>query len=183
MLQPRGRRPTNRRICATRRQNAIKRLCLIPQGRIREVSTEVWLNPRELQASCVPRTGLAVPRTLPPKRSGLPGLTSVADDALRFGVTQHISVVLTVLDTISRAWEAGCEAGRAVTEVAAVQLQSCWRSQDRVVPNEIVLRLTLKAAAEVCCNPPSISISDLPGPTTTGDRSSPRRRGTSASLH
>jgi hypothetical protein len=63
--------PTNRPVCATGRQSAAEPVCLIPRGRILEVSTEVWLNPHEFQASCAPRTGFAIPRTWAPKRSGV----------------------------------------------------------------------------------------------------------------
>jgi len=43
----------------------------------------------------------------------------MADGALRFGATQHISVVLTAFCVVSRAPGAGCDAAGAVTEVAA----------------------------------------------------------------
>lgn len=162
---------------------AVKRLRLIPQGRILEVSTKVWLNPLDFRRPACPERDS---RSLEPcRRNGqaCQGLTSEADDALRCGVTQHISVVLTALGAVSRAWGAGCEAARCSNRSRCGPTLKLLALPGPVVPNEIFLRLTLKAATEVCCNPPSISISDLPGPTTTGDRSSPRRRSTSASLH
>ena len=158
-------------------------VCLIPLGRILEESTEVWLNPRELQASCVPRTGFAVPRTLPPKRSGLPGFnvrggrrTQVWRDPAHLSRAHCLGLGLPCL-------------GRRLRSRRCSDRSRCGPTSKQlalsgpVVPNEIILRLTLKAATEVSCNPPSISISDLPGPTTTGDRSSPRTGSTSASLH
>jgi len=47
------------------------------------------------------------------------GLTSMADGALRFGATQHISVVLTASCVVSHPRGADSEAAIAVTEVAA----------------------------------------------------------------
>jgi hypothetical protein len=183
VLRPRDRRLTNRPVCATCQQNAVKRFRLIPSGRILKVSTEVWLNPRELQASCVPRTGFAIPRTLPPKRAGLPGFN------VRGGRRTQVwrdPALLSRAHCLGRGLPClGCRLrGRRCSDRSRCGPTSKQLAlSGPVVPNEIVLRLTLKAATEVCCNPPSISISDLPGPTTTGDRSSPRRRGTSASLH
>lgn len=158
-------------------------VCLIPQGRTLEVSTEVRLDPRELQASCVPRTGLAVPRTFPPKRSGLPGFyvrggrrTQVWRDPAHFSRAHCLGHSLPCLRCRLRCRPCS---DRSRCDPTSKQLAL----SGPVVPNEIVSRLALKAATEVCCNPPSISISDLPGPTTTGFRPSPRRGGTSASTH
>ena len=106
-------------------------VCLNPQGRILEVSLRFGSTRENFRRLACPERDS---RSLEPYRRNGPacqGFTSVADDALRFGVTQHIPAVLAALGSVSRARVTVAKPSNAVTEVAAVHLQSCWRSQDR----------------------------------------------------
>jgi len=145
VLQPRGHRPTNRPVCATGRQSAAKPVCLIPRGRILEVSTEVWLNPRELQASCVPRTGL---RSLEPGRRSVQALPRFYVPGGRCTQVWHDPTLLSCAHCLLRGLPCSrcrLRCGRCSDRSLCVQLQSCWRSRDRWSQIGIVLRLTPKA--------------------------------------
>ena len=116
-------------------------VCLIPQGRILEGSTEVWLDPRELQASCVPRTGFAIPRTEPPKQSGLPRFnvhggrrTQVWRDPAHFSRARCPGLGLPCQGD-------GCETVKCSDRSRCGPTSKLLALSGRVVPNEIVLRL------------------------------------------
>jgi hypothetical protein len=61
--EPRGRRPTNPRICATRRQDAVEPACLIPSGQVRKGSLRSDSTRGNFRRFCMPRAGFAIPRT------------------------------------------------------------------------------------------------------------------------
>jgi len=111
----------------------------------------------------------------------LPGFYVRGGRRTRYGATQHISVVLTACSVVSHSQGASCELAIAVTEVAARWYGSSWPPRPRS-RSRSVLRLHPRRQSEVCCDPPSISLPDLPGPTTTGIRSSPRKEGNECNL-
>jgi hypothetical protein len=122
------------------------------------VSAEVWLNPPKLKAFCVPRTKSADLSNRLPKRPVFARFYVRGGRRSRYGATQHISVVLTARTRRVPACDAGAgdKAHQGLRNASSgAGLFYAWLPRRQT---------------EVCCNPPSHSLSDLPGPTTTGYR-------------
>jgi len=90
--------------------------------------------------------------------------TSMADGALRFGATQHFSAVFAASEEVPE-----CESGHRNTR-RRCEVMRPTESPTCVVGTPknkfldgIYLRLAPKTVAEVCYNPPSHSVSELPG--------------------
>jgi hypothetical protein len=103
-------------------------------------------------------------------------LTSVGRRCAWYGTTQHVTAMLAASEE---------EPGATLAETRDPKVRVVMRltgsptcvvgTTEPKFRNGIVLRLSPKAAAEVSYNPPSHSLSDLPAPTASGARSSPKK--------
>jgi hypothetical protein len=137
------------------------------------VSAEVWLDPTELTESVtldaklatsfeLQQVGVVVPVfsvSWPTAHSGLARPNTFQLCSLPPKRCQDAK--LAMHDPKVGAWCLG-PTGPPTSAVGAPRTE---------VPVGIVLRLAPKTAAEVCYNPPSHSLSELPVPTTSGARS------------